>query len=319
MNYIQEINGFHKRNIFEPLSSSAVSLWFSLMHFHNLCGWKKQFSVAASQLQAQSGLKNTSFKSARRELQEKGRIIVTPRGSNRAAIYEMISQATDSDQNPGTGTPSHTPPQKSESSDKATLRKNQPTPKPNKPTYNKADDSSGHIHDNSPDHSSDHKSDHKSDHTPAPFFKQNEIENKKENKTAADIFFAKHFTNLTPHLAQELQDWTNATNEALVLHAMKKAVEQNKATWRYVRGILKAWKKKGITTIGAANQEKMHFSNQRTSFPAKEKSKIVPDWFYEQKKKRKSPQSQPNILLNNPKKEKEELKALLATVTGVGK
>ncbi|PAV28370.1 hypothetical protein CIL05_17205 [Virgibacillus profundi] len=92
MNYIKEINAFHTQNLFEPLSSSAVCLWFALMHFNNLCGWKKEFSVAASQLQGVSGLKPTSFKEARLELQRKGRITVRSRGGNQSAMYKMVSQ-----------------------------------------------------------------------------------------------------------------------------------------------------------------------------------------------------------------------------------
>ncbi|MUV37133.1 hypothetical protein JNUCC1_00939 [Lentibacillus sp. JNUCC-1] len=72
MNYIKELNAFHTQIIFTPLSSSAVALWYALMHFNNISGWRKEFTVAASQLQSHSGLKTTSFKRAREELVTKG-------------------------------------------------------------------------------------------------------------------------------------------------------------------------------------------------------------------------------------------------------
>ena len=95
MNYIKDLNAFYNQIIFQPLSGSAVAIWNTLMHFNNLCGWKREFSVAATQLQLKAGLKAISFQRARDELKEKGFIIVTSRGSNQAAVYQMISQQMD--------------------------------------------------------------------------------------------------------------------------------------------------------------------------------------------------------------------------------
>ncbi|WP_246202687.1 hypothetical protein [Virgibacillus doumboii] len=92
MNYLKELNAFYQQIIFNPLSGSAVALWNTLMHFNNLCGWQETFSVAASVIELQSGIKGTSFKRARDELQEKGYIHVTSRSGNQAAVYRMISQ-----------------------------------------------------------------------------------------------------------------------------------------------------------------------------------------------------------------------------------
>lgn len=297
MNYIKEINGFHKRNIFESLSSSAVSLWFTLMHFQNLCGWKEQFSVAASQLQAQSGLKNTSFKSARRELQDKNRIIVTNRGSNRSAIYQMISQVEDYEQMQGENTPS-----------KITPSKPRPTKKPKEES--KLPTSESHSTAETTNQKNTHKTDCSSDHTPDPFIKQNEIKekNNKQANSTASHFYRTHFSELTPHISKEIKEWTTAMNEELVVHAMKKALEKNKITWRYVRGILKAWEKRGIRTVEQARNEEMQFSRQRTRYTGNVQTEIVPEWFYEQKKKRKRVQLK---TVMDPEKEAAELKALL--------
>lgn len=45
---------------------------------------------------------------------------------------------------------------------------------------------------------------------------------------------------------------------------MKLSLEQSKATWRYVKVILKAWAKKGITTLEAAKAEETSYHNRRT-------------------------------------------------------
>lgn len=89
MNYIKEVNAFQDTIIFNPLSSSAIALWFALMHFNNKSGWKNNFTVAATQPQCHASLKPTSFKRAREELRSKGHIFVTAHGSNRAAEYHM--------------------------------------------------------------------------------------------------------------------------------------------------------------------------------------------------------------------------------------
>ncbi|WP_052360628.1 DnaD domain-containing protein [Oceanobacillus manasiensis] len=305
MNYIKEINAFHKRNIFDPLSSSAVSLWFTLMHFQNLCGWKKQFSVAASQLQAQSGLKNTSFKTARRELQDKNRIIVTNRGSNRAAIYQMISQVEDYDQATGENNPLNNTPTKPRPAKKP---KDESKLSPTETTSTSETSNQKHTH----------KTDCSSDHTPDPFIKQNEIKNKKDKQayTAASHFYKTHFSDLTPYISKEIKEWTTAMNEEILLHAMKKALDQNKITWRYVRGILKAWEKKGIRTVEQARNEEMQFSRQRSRYTGNVQTELVPDWFYEQKKK---PKTEKPVVVVDPEKEAAELKALLGKYAGGGR
>ncbi|MTW88223.1 hypothetical protein F3157_21760 [Virgibacillus dakarensis] len=58
------------------------------MHFNNRCGWKEQFPVPATMLELTSGVKGSSFKRARDELQQKGFIQVTSRGGNQAAVYQ---------------------------------------------------------------------------------------------------------------------------------------------------------------------------------------------------------------------------------------
>ncbi|GGM31813.1 hypothetical protein GCM10011351_17530 [Paraliobacillus quinghaiensis] len=83
MNYIKEIN---------PLSSSAVvALWHTLMHINNKRGWKQTFTVAAGVLRMKAGLKDSAFKRARIELQEKGYISFQSKGGNQAARYDMKS------------------------------------------------------------------------------------------------------------------------------------------------------------------------------------------------------------------------------------
>lgn len=48
----------------------------------------------------------------------------------------------------------------------------------------------------------------------------------------------------------------------LIILAMKKAVEANKRTIQYIKGILNNWNKKGIKTIIEAQQEDEQFRNK---------------------------------------------------------
>ncbi|WP_117149323.1 DnaD domain-containing protein [Paraliobacillus zengyii] len=91
MNYIKEMNAFYNQIEINPLSSSAVALWHTLMHINNKTGWKQTFTVAAGVLRIKAGLKDSAFKRARIELQEKGYITFQSMGGNQAARYKLHS------------------------------------------------------------------------------------------------------------------------------------------------------------------------------------------------------------------------------------
>jgi len=73
------------------LSTSAISLWYALMHINNKTGWKNEFTVALSVLSIKSGLSPRAVTNARKELTEKGRIKWESRNGNQAAQYTVNS------------------------------------------------------------------------------------------------------------------------------------------------------------------------------------------------------------------------------------
>lgn len=91
MNYIAEINAFYDWLEINPLSTSAIVLWHSLMHINNKCRWANEFTVAASVLSVKSGLTDRTIRNARNELKQKGRIDWKTRGGNKAASYSLVS------------------------------------------------------------------------------------------------------------------------------------------------------------------------------------------------------------------------------------
>ncbi|WP_233879543.1 DnaD domain-containing protein [Virgibacillus halodenitrificans] len=339
MNYMKEINAFHTQNMFDPLSGSAVALWSVLMHVNNLCGWKKEFSVAATQLQAMAGLKSTTFKAARKELQEKGRIIVTSRGANRAAMYQMISQQMDYTQEDINGaeetihktkhipacTPTYNEADQPPNTEARTHTSQENYP-PKSNSASLADYTNSHSADKCTNHNNDHKHVHTSDHTPAPFFKQDSGKQKQDNTTTttdAIRFYQENFGIPSPFIMEDILSWTKDVSEPLVLHAMKLALEQDKTTWRYVKGILQAWMKKNITTVDAAIIEEQAYRNKQHAFVTSRMqptTEVIPDWFKKQKQqeaKRKADTSAATPK-KDPAEEQRELEALLEKYTGSG-
>lgn len=91
INYVSEINAFHMWLATNPtLSTSARILWFSLMHYCNSCGWKVDFAVPLSAIEADTGLKRDAIYAARNSLIQAGRIKVTQRKGGKAAVYSLI-------------------------------------------------------------------------------------------------------------------------------------------------------------------------------------------------------------------------------------
>ena len=85
--YIDEINAFHSWVQINELPASAVLLWYSLMHFCNRTGWKKQFNIAMSQLEADTHLTRPTIQRARKNLENAGLIKVINRRGRQSAVY----------------------------------------------------------------------------------------------------------------------------------------------------------------------------------------------------------------------------------------
>ncbi|APC49609.1 hypothetical protein BME96_16045 [Virgibacillus halodenitrificans] len=120
---------------------------------------------------------------------------------------------------------------------------------------------------------------------------------------------------------EDILNWTKDLSEPLVLHAMKLALEQDKTTWRYVKGILQAWTKKNITTVDAAIIEEQVYRNKQHTYLTSRMqptTEVIPDWFVEQKQleaKRKA-ETRAATPKKAPAEEQRELEALLAKYAG---
>ncbi len=322
MNYIKELNAFYQQIIFNPLSGSAVSLWNTLMHFNNLCGWQKTFTVAASVIELKSGIKGTSFKRARDELQKKGYIHVTSRSGNQAAVYQMISQMNIAAQidNQVCTEQAHIPtaPKQNNQQPTAVATQSAQTASITDHSGTKLTEAPIAIQPmkNNTDHNPADKSVHKLNSNADPLIKQNIKQNKKihQSTTTSDSirFYQDNIGLDSSYVTTDICHWINDLSEPLVLEAMKRALEQNKTTWSYVKGILKAWARKGITTIEQAEADEAAFrnrQNQKINQSAQASNEIVPDWFKERKRKQAEEKKPLTSELNSL--EKEEVERLL--------
>lgn len=72
-------------------------------------------------------------------------------------------------------------------------------------------------------------------------------------------FYEQHFGSLSPYVSEELSEWVADLSEKLVLKALQIAVENNKRTIAYVKGILREWHRKGYMKLGDVEQAEEKF------------------------------------------------------------
>lgn len=77
-------------------------------------------------------------------------------------------------------------------------------------------------------------------------------------------FYNQNIGLIAPYGAEILKDYSEEMSPDLIILAMKKAVESNKRTIQYIKGILNNWSKKGIKTVLDAEREDEQFRNKNT-------------------------------------------------------
>lgn len=72
-----------------------------------------------------------------------------------------------------------------------------------------------------------------------------------------------------------LSDYAKEMTNDLIILAMQKAVEANKRTIQYIKGILNNWSKKGIKTVLEAEKEDEQFRNRNIVQEETEEEKMA--------------------------------------------
>lgn len=144
--------------------------------------------------------------------------------------------------------------------------------RPDQYTNRGADHLIDHAEDQGADHVPGQHPDRNANRTTAPLVKQTKAKTKPndtkqiddtDNTAGAFVFYQENFGPISPFVADALLHWVGDLGEALVLDAMKRALERGKSNWSYVKAILQAWAKKGITSVEAAKAEEAAFRRSR--------------------------------------------------------
>jgi len=92
MNYIAELNAFHRRMAADPLPPCAQMLWYKLMMLSNANGWRGSVFAARDYLMALCGLTNKwAFYRARDALVRGGYVGVGQGNRGKPAEYSVRS------------------------------------------------------------------------------------------------------------------------------------------------------------------------------------------------------------------------------------
>ena len=90
-------------------------------------------------------------------------------------------------------------------------------------------------------------------------------------------FYSNNIGLMTPYGLKILESYLDEGIPAeLIIYAMQKAVESNKRTIQYIKGILNSWSKKGLKTLIQAKEEEQEFKQEKQS--KTEKRELVGDW-----------------------------------------
>lgn len=136
--------------------------------------------------------------------------------------------------------------------------------------------------------------DHNKDQTTDALIKHKQDKNKKKTKennninSEAILFYIENIGEINPYMEKDLTQSVKDMGEALVIEAMKRALDFKKSNWGYIKGILQAWKRKGITSVEQALANDALFNSQRKTKQSykPQTEEVIPDWFHERKGKK---------------------------------
>lgn len=141
------------------------------------------------------------------------------------------------------------------------------------------------------------------------------------NQTTTDAFcfYQANFGNISPHVQEDMLYWIQDIGEELVIHAIKRTLEQNKTAWSYVKGILRAWSRKGIGSVQQAEADNISFRNQSRGGGERLRetsSEVVPEWFQERKRRQEQERREKKDVKTEQEVTEAGLEALKAAFWG---
>lgn len=98
MNYLKELNAFREWLSINPLPTSAIALWYTLMSINNLARWQQSFNAPTTLVQQLTGLSKQGILDARNRLIKHELIDCQKGRKGQAPIYQMNSLIQANDQ-----------------------------------------------------------------------------------------------------------------------------------------------------------------------------------------------------------------------------
>ena len=233
--YIDEINSFHDWLLTNSISSSARLLWFALMNYCNKTGWKREFNVAISALELDTGLSKQSIIRARNTLQQCGRIIVRTRKGNQSSMYQIIPFAYH------TGTQSDT--QSDTQTDTQADTQADTIPRLEKTRLDKKEKVRVRANKNRPE------------------------ENRKDLAAVMQAYASNIHPVASSIEKDKLLDLAESYGQEACLKAIERAVLRNKRSLAYIQGILRNWQANGYDEADDARKQTAEDTSQYDAIP----------------------------------------------------
>lgn len=247
MNYIAEIKAFQDMVQIKQLSTGQIALWYALMYINNKCAWIEWFTAPNLTLELNAGLSRSGIQKARNVLKQHGFIDFKANGT-RATSYRLISIVNSNQVSNQV---------KSDMSD-STQDSNQ-------------DSNQGGNQDSTQGSNQD------SNQVGGTLTKLNETKlNKTKQTSSSDIskiansFEQNGLGTINITVKESLIELLEVYSVEWILEAIKIAVESNKRSLRYVKGILENWNRAGGMKTGGKEDGKNHNeSKQGAGVPSK--------------------------------------------------
>lgn len=252
MNYIREINAFMDWLEINPLDPTTQTLWFHIMAIANKSGWPEWFTIANLTLMAKVGVSENTLIKHRNILIQKNRIEYKSQGKHKAGKYKII-------------------PFTSKNEVKDTVKDNV--------TSNIA-----------ANHEVNREVNREVNHAvnPSALYKLNETKrnnNSGSNNGLAEIaaFYENNIGLIAPFIRDEIVELIqkDAVEPAVIIEALKIAVNNNVRNWSYARAVINAAIQENACTLEKFNAWQREHEAKKAEQKIKLKRQDTNEWVEE--------------------------------------
>lgn len=262
MNYIKELRAFRDWQLVNPLPTSAIAMWHSLMMLNNMTGWKEWFNGPYATLESLTGLSKQGIIDARKTLKEYGLIDFKNGTKGKAPTYKinsfvdgLVNQLDDELVKESTK-------QQVKSLGESLGECEQ------KQEYAQSLGVSSDDSLNIPKHKLNINNKHDDDH---------------DKRQSAFDFYQNNFGMINSFLADSISNWIDDIGEDLVIEAMKRTLLQNSKSFKYTEKILMNWTSRNVKSMDDVKALDVEFENRQQKGSKvvrfkNTKHEVVPDW-----------------------------------------